>query len=890
MERRFDKQTHMNIQVSELHSSRIRRAVAAGLTASLIGIAAELYAAEIEEIVVTARKQSEPLQDAAITVQAMPEDALDDLQIDQLTDYVQYLPNVTAGGRGPAQNEIYIRGLAVDQINITVAEAQGSAPNVALYLNEQPVTAGGRNLDVYAADLSRIEVLPGPQGTLYGSSSQAGTVRLITNVPVIDETEFNFTAAASLTDGGDASNSIEAVFNLPVIDNKLAVRGVIFNDSMGGYIDNIAETFWPDPKKNPRLPSPNGIVFVKEGGGATSHEFADGTFAVPGKTYEVEYQPTYNSILVEKNFNDALYTGFRIGAKYLVNDDWDITVLHHQQQIESQGVFDYDAELGDLKVARFVPEVLDEQFGQTSWTLEGRLAQLDLIYTGAYLSREIAHIVDYTEYANVGGYIAGYLCEYNTPGYHGGGGAGYVFDPTLSGDPEVIECEPYRAHAALNNTGERFNHELRIQGSFTERFEYTAGIFYQDYKITHIGDFDYNIDWPAIDPARISRHTANSLEIKAPGIQFVNDITRPEREMAYFGELTTFLHDKLEATVGFRTYRIEAGFEGFSAFRYGSRPMPNLIDELGVDGANPNNVGGRDYIDNLHDFQPLTLSDTIAKLSLAWRPHDRFLTYATVSQGYRPPGFNRAAAAGAATAEGVAARSNDGPGGFPDYWIPVVYNSDQIDNYEVGWKWTSADRSLAWNGTAYYIDWREIQVSHFDSQNISIFTIVDNGGDAEIVGLESNFEYWPTDRLALWAGVSVNKTELVKVNPAFAFVVADVGSELPLTPQFQLTGRGRYTWDSHYGEAFFQLSGAYSGESWNSLVDIPITDPRKRQDSHLILDAALGVQSNAGWRIEGYAQNITDTRAQLHINRLDFRERITTNRPLTVGWRIRYEY
>ena len=72
----------------------------------------------------------------------------------------------TQVGVGPGQNEIYIRGAAVDAINITVAESQGSAPNVALYLDEQPVTAGGRNLDVYISDMERIEVLPGPQGTL----------------------------------------------------------------------------------------------------------------------------------------------------------------------------------------------------------------------------------------------------------------------------------------------------------------------------------------------------------------------------------------------------------------------------------------------------------------------------------------------------------------------------------------------------------------------------------------------------------------------------------------------------------------------------------------------------------------------------------------------------
>ena len=861
------------------------------MTASLIGIASELYAQQIEEVVVTARKKDESLQEAAITVQAITSDALDDQDIDQLTDYVQYLPNVTAGGRGPGQNEIYIRGMAVDQINITVAEAQGSAPNVALYLDEQPVTAGGRNLDVYAADLSRIEVLPGPQGTLYGASSQAGTVRMITNKPAIDETEFSFLATTATTAGGDPSNSVEAVFNFPVIDNKLAVRGVLFNDSMGGYIDNMAAEFLPNPSLNPRLPPREGIMYVPAGGSATAHEFADGTFAEPGKVYEVSYIPSPNSNYVEDNFNDAVYAGFRGSAKYIVNEDWDITVSHHQQQIQTYGVFDYDATVGELKVERFAPDFLDETFGQTSLTVEGRLEMLDLIYSGSYLSRDIQSAVDYTEYTNLGGYIPGYLCEYNTPGYHGGGGVGYVFDPTLSGNPAIIECSPSRSVARLQNGIDRSTHEFRINGPLGDELEYTAGVYVQNNTITHIGDFDYgNTHWPAINPAAISRHTANSLEIKEPGVQFTNDITRPDKEMALFGELTAMLNEDVSATVGFRTYDVEVGFEGFSIFRYGSRPVPRLAEELGVSGANPVSFGGRDYIDNLHEFQPTSFNDTIFKLTLSWDINENLLLYGTASQGYRPPGFNRAAAAGQATEAGVAARGNDGDGGFPDYFIPVFYQSDAIDNFELGWKSVSEDRRLGWNGNVYRIDWSDIQVSHFDSQNISIFTIVDNGGDAEITGFETDFEFWPSDSLTLWGGLSINKTELVSVNPTFAFVIADVGSELPLTPTVQMTGRARYTWDSRLGESYFQIAGAYAGESWNSLVDIPITDPRKQQDSYFIVDTALGVRAAEGWRIEGYIKNLTNTQAQYHINRLDFRERITTNRPRTIGFRISYDY
>lgn len=130
----------------------------------------------IEEIVVTATKRAESMQDIPVSIQAMQGDDIRELGVDNFDEYVQYLPNVVYSGRGPGQAEMYIRGAATEQSSITVSSVQGSAPAVALYQDEQPVSFGGRNLDIYSIDLERIEVLPGPQGTLFGASSQTGTV------------------------------------------------------------------------------------------------------------------------------------------------------------------------------------------------------------------------------------------------------------------------------------------------------------------------------------------------------------------------------------------------------------------------------------------------------------------------------------------------------------------------------------------------------------------------------------------------------------------------------------------------------------------------------------------------------------------------------------------
>src|SRR5690606_29810394 len=173
-------------------------------------------------------------------------------------------------------------------------EIGAPVPNVALYLDEQPVSSGGRNLDLYAADIARVEVLPGPQGTLFGASSQAGTIRLITNKPMYDEFLAGIDASVSDTHKGEMSNSVEGYVNIPLIDNKLAVRAVFYNAFEGGYIDNV---FGENAYTEEHVGFPEGA----------------------------ESTVINNLALVEEDFNDATYRGGRLGVRYAVNDDWEIT-------------------------------------------------------------------------------------------------------------------------------------------------------------------------------------------------------------------------------------------------------------------------------------------------------------------------------------------------------------------------------------------------------------------------------------------------------------------------------------------------------------------------------------------------------------------------------------
>jgi iron complex outermembrane recepter protein len=198
---------------------------------------------QIQEITVTAQRRSENMQNVPITIQALTAETLSQLNVQKFDDFVKYLTNVTTTNTGPGQSTVFMRGLSTTPQGVQGSGSVGGFPSVAIYLDEQSGALPGRNLDVYAADLERIEVLEGPQGTLFGAGAESGVMRYITNKPKIDVTEGNVTAGYETTAHGDPSSNVEGVLNVPLVDGKLAVRAVLYSDSQGGYIDNVPATF-----------------------------------------------------------------------------------------------------------------------------------------------------------------------------------------------------------------------------------------------------------------------------------------------------------------------------------------------------------------------------------------------------------------------------------------------------------------------------------------------------------------------------------------------------------------------------------------------------------------------------------------------------------------------
>lgn len=972
-------------------SSMLKSKLLSGVSIATVSLAMTMSAQAqnaIDEIVVTARKKAESLQDVPVAVSALGEEQLDALGIDVFTDYLAQMPGITAGGSGPGQNTIYIRGVASTTPNLTTAGVAGLAPNVALYLDEQPLSQPGRNLDVYAVDLERVEVLSGPQGTLFGASSQAGVVRLITNKPSLDEEMVKVNADVGFTKGGEASRKVEVIFNQPLSDT-MAIRGVIFNDFQGGYIDNVAGTI--DASVSGRFREagtvrPNGVpvstaragfqsrtgILAAQARGDHTTDPTTGTGAgdrampAEGQSFQeafsnVTFLEADNNALVEDDFNEATYSGFRLGVTKELNEDWTLNVNHMQQGVESDGVFFTDPELGELKIQRFEQDTISDDFHNTNWTLEGRLGALDALYTGAFTKRETDQRVDYTDYLYVGQYLPYYICDSSVtyPEYNYASG-GLNPNPIGSPTPETPYgvCQAPNLFVTSNSETEVWSHEFRVQSDQDMRLRGTAGIYASETELLERVDFTY----PGSENTYMFPHfrgdystgfapngyfdTVNFTTGSAPfpsGVIFRNDVKRTDEQFGVFGEATyDILPDLLSLTVGARKYDVKVDLEGSANGSFGNYAVDknafgtNISDLYDGDGrftfiGDTNTAthitfvkaglpasGGevslsadrataiqqiKDALTAADSFSTTTrgfgglnlcapnaiceaeveaifnavhapdkaeTDGTIVKATLAYTPSDEMMYYATYSEGFRPGLLNR---------PGGAYKASD------NYTVPFELQTDEVNNYEIGWKTTLLDGQLRLNGNAFFVEIKNLQTTIFDPSIVNLF-FSDNAANAEITGIEGDFTYAvpSIQGLQLAGAFSVLDSEITDV----LIPTEDVkkGKDLAFAPEFSGNFSARYEWFIESG-AMAHVYGqvTYTGDSRSDIIEMNAGEI----DSSTVVNVSTGL-SKDDWSLDLYVDNATDERAEIANNFINNVNRVTVIRPLTVGVRIGREF
>lgn len=462
----------------------------------------------LEEVIVTAQKRTENLQDVPVSVQVLGNQQLEQLNLNNFADYIEFLPSVSFQSERPGVSQVYMRGISSGGDGVH----SGSMPSVGVYLDEQPITTINRVLDLHIYDVARIETLAGPQGTFFGASSQAGTMRIITNQPKIGEFEGGLDLGVNAIEHGDMGYTAEGFVNLPA-GEKAAVRLVGWQIESGGYIDNVPSTI------------------TLEGVGITRD----------------------NAALVEKDFNDSTTTGMRGLLKIDLNDSWTVTPGLMYQQQDSDGVFTHDPEdVGDLQAARFFPEFYDDSWYQASLTLEGDVGGLDLVYAGAYLERDAESVDDYTHYAQYLDNYYAYLGIYY-PNYYDC----YHHDSTL------VTCTDPSQFITSDETFTRFSHEFRLQSSQDNRLRWIVGLFVQ--RQEHDFDLRWNVPDmdPTFSPARLASWPFGTV-VEGQQVVWQTKQIRVDRDKAAFGEISFDVSDAVTLTGGYRYFDFENSLFGYT--------------------------------------------------------------------------------------------------------------------------------------------------------------------------------------------------------------------------------------------------------------------------------------------------------------------------------------
>ena len=317
--------------------------------------------------------------------------------------------------------------------------------------------------------------LSGPQGTLFGASSQAGNVRLITNKPDLSEFYGRVKLGANtISDGGTGAN-VEAMLNIPVTDN-FGLRAVAYTDSKGGWIDNVHGTRVASQAARYR---PAGTV-RRNGEPVASYRAG---FQAGVDLSNITFMEADNSNVVDDDINGVDYTGARLSAQWDIGDNWELLIAHTTQDTEADGVFFADPDVGDLEISRFVNETIDDTLDNTAWTLTGMFDELQVIYTGAFTDRQSDQIVDYSDYLFVGQYLPYYICDYY---------ATYTSFNSPPGIPRVgTTCHEPLMYVDSLNALEVETHELRFTTDQSRRWRVQGGVFVSDMELIEVNDFIY---------------------------------------------------------------------------------------------------------------------------------------------------------------------------------------------------------------------------------------------------------------------------------------------------------------------------------------------------------------------------------------------------------------
>ena len=920
-ELRFDYLTPRSIRISD--------AVAAPVPAT-----ANSPADALQEVVVTATRRQEKLQNVPITIQVLSGEELSELNVSTFTDVMKYTANVTYSGNGPGTGNIFIRGLGSPGTGNQSQSIIAPFPNVALYLDEQSMQFPARNNDIYVVDLERIEVLEGPQGTLFGGGAQAGVIRYITNKPKLDAIKTDITAGYGITAGGAPNYIANATLNLPLIADKFAVRAVGFFDRRGGYIANVPGTisfdFPPTAPGNPRQTSPVAS----------------------------------NANLVEPNTNPLTYSGFRLSGLYNFTDGWDLLIQQSYQQMDEEGYFyAYPVDpngtvLKSDQITAFMPAYSKDRYESTAWTLNGRFGDLKAIYAGSYMRRHIEAQQDYSNYllSTAGTY---YDCI--------GTGAAYFNAAYFS----QLKAKPLHCYAPLGAwhdsvQNDHQSHEIRLSTPEESRVRGLVGAYWEKFVINDAMDFNY-LGIPQCSPANLAIALAGGADCLSavgplPGTHAINpalrenmnnafgdDIQRGYKQLAFFASIDFDIVPKiLTLTAGTRDYHYDE-FEEGSVWQTATT-NPLILDK-------PNGACTANWVKGANDNcgMPISLSKSESgfrsRANLTWHITPDIMTYYTYSQGFRPGGFNRTESysgqapvpigvayyCGGNTSIDPRCRSGGSlfelnqTEGTAQQVKPYSYTSDNLINHELGLKSEFLNHRLRMNASAYLMHWNNVQsMAQGFSSTVLLFTNVVNGPSYTIEGLELQLTARVAGGLTLdgigsWNSSkqssvpclrSAGVTPVTPNNPTPAgkcitvvagqpFALGVLNSSIPYSPPVMFTLRAHYDWYAGDYRPFAWVGVSHTAALSNEPKNFPdgnvpfvpgsnsqvasTTVLRYTIPAYTTYDAALGVATDH-WKAQLTGSNLSNANAATNISSAQFIKATVPLRPRVLMLLLSYAF
>ncbi len=607
--------------------------IAAGTIAPTVAAEDERAFGGLEEIVITASKKEQTLQEAGMAVTAIGAQDLERMGATGFSSFAVRVPNLGFGNESDGRfnsNSPAIRG--VFGVNTT-----------GFYIDDTPVPM---SIQPRVIDVQRIEVLRGPQGSLYGARSMGGTIRMITQQPDFDEVAGSAHATLSTVKEGDVNWSVDTSFNLPVVEDKLAVRVTAYFGHNSGIFDRVY------------APTYDGFIINDLGEGTSSDPNVTGLPPLVGILGMDDWVPTTfdnpaPAFDKRENVDSEDYGGFQVVAKAQIAENVTFTPKFMYQKIDADGLPFADNDPGVFERVRFfdVEEPGSDRWWLASGTINWDLDSGSFVSTTSYFDRFLNEAEEEASFLN--------SLMNNHP----------VLRP-LSLGPVIPVASIIDESEAFTS----FSHETRYTSDNEGPLNYTVGIFYQRTK--------NHLQYPPALAVGLDQAAGGGAFGLVPGdLIFQTENFFNTKEYAAFGEFTFDVSDRVSITAGGRWYKTETDAfiesDGFANDGYSRVPGDVNLDKVkqSEDGFNP-------------------------KVLVQANVSEEVDVYASASKGFRIGGANGNLPPTLCGDELTALNLNPAD--------VQTYDSDSLWSYEAGFKSTLADNRVSLNAAAYLIKWSNI--------------------------------------------------------------------------------------------------------------------------------------------------------------------------------------